>query len=55
MSGLSEVREAVRREWLAAQRSKAQETFYRRLQDRYTVSVELPDRLVGIVQIKETK
>lgn len=52
---LSEARETVKREWLAAQRSKAKETFYQRLRNRYTVSVELPDRLIGIVQIKETQ
>lgn len=50
---LAEIREAVQREWLADQRSKAKETFYRRLRERYTVSVELPERLVGTVQIRE--
>lgn len=42
MPGLSEVRESVQREWFAAQRSKAKEAFYRKLRDRYTISVELP-------------
>ena len=55
MPELSEVREAVQREWFAAQRSKAKETFYRQLRDRYTVSVELPERLVGVVQIREAQ
>lgn len=55
MPELSEVREAVKREWLADQRSKAKETFYQRLRDRYTVSVELPERLVGVVQVRETE
>lgn len=55
MPGLSEVRELVQREWFAAQRSKAKETFYRKLRDRYTISVELPERFVGVGQIRETQ
>jgi parvulin-like peptidyl-prolyl cis-trans isomerase-like protein len=37
---LSEVREAVRREWANAQRIAANEAFYQRLQQRYTVTIE---------------
>ncbi len=52
---LAEVRGEVKREWLAAQRNKAKETLYRQLRERYTISVELPERLIGILQIKETQ
>lgn len=42
MPELAEVRDAVRREWLAARRRESNEVFYQRLRDRYTVIVESP-------------
>jgi len=40
LPGLAEVREAVQREWLAARRREVTEATYRRLRERYTVTVE---------------
>jgi hypothetical protein len=40
---LGEVREAVRREWLAARRRETNEAVYRRLRERYEVVVERPE------------
>ncbi len=40
---LAEVRDAVRREWLAARRREANEAFLRRFRERYTVIVENPE------------
>jgi hypothetical protein len=37
---LGEVRDAVRREWLAKARRDANEAFYQRLRSRYTIAVE---------------
>jgi hypothetical protein len=37
---LSEVRDAVRREWVAKARHDANEAFYQRLRSRYTVAIE---------------
>jgi PPIC-type PPIASE domain len=39
---LAEVREAVRREWANTRRLEANETFYRTLLQRYTVTIERP-------------
>ena len=39
---LGEVRDAVRREWMAKARRDANEAFYQRLRSRYTVAVERP-------------
>jgi parvulin-like peptidyl-prolyl isomerase len=39
---LDEVREAVRNDWLSAQRAEANEAFYARLRERYAVTVDLP-------------
>jgi parvulin-like peptidyl-prolyl isomerase len=39
-SALDEVREAVRNDWLAAQRAEANEAFFRRLRERYEVTVD---------------
>ncbi len=39
---LSEVRDAVRREWVAKARRDANEAFYQRLRSRYTVAIERP-------------
>jgi len=39
-TSLDEVRAAVRNDWLTAQRSAANEAFYRRLRDRYEVTVD---------------
>jgi hypothetical protein len=39
---LGEVRDAVRREWMAKTRRDAKEAFYQRLRSRYTVAVERP-------------
>lgn len=38
----SAVRDAVEREWQAAQRAKAEQAFYATLRERYQVSVEMP-------------
>jgi hypothetical protein len=37
---LDEVRQAVRNDWQAAQRSEANEVFYQRLRERYEVTIE---------------
>jgi hypothetical protein len=37
---LAEVREAVRADWESAQRAEANEAFYRRLRERYQVTVD---------------
>ena len=42
MPALEAVRSAVAREWANAHRQQANETFYRGLLERYTVTVELP-------------
>jgi hypothetical protein len=39
---LAEVRDAVHREWTNARRLEANETFYRTLRQRYTVTIERP-------------
>jgi len=44
---LSEVREAVEREWRNARREEAGEAFYRGLRERYIVSVERPEEEEG--------
>ncbi len=43
MPELSEVRDAVKRDWFAARRREAKEALYGRLRERYTVTVETPD------------
>jgi hypothetical protein len=40
---LSEIRETVVREWLAARRQTAQETFFDLLRSQYVISVELSE------------
>ncbi len=47
LSELAEVREAVRREWLAARRREANAAFLRRLREKYTVIVERPQSSGG--------
>ncbi len=44
---LADVREAVRREWLADRRRGANAAYLRRLRDKYTVIVERPQRSGG--------
>jgi len=44
---LDDVRDAVRREWANAQRLEANEQFYQRLRQRYTVTVEPPEKADG--------
>jgi hypothetical protein len=44
---LGEVREAVRREWLAKARRDANEAFYQRLRRRYAVTIERPGVAAG--------
>ena len=48
---LSEVRDAVEREWRAARREETNEAFYRRLRSKYAVTVELP-ALAGSTSIR---
>jgi hypothetical protein len=38
---LEEIRDVVEREWYAARRREANETFYQALRDKYTITVEL--------------
>jgi hypothetical protein len=40
---LDEVRDQVRREWLAAKRKEATDRFYQAILDRYKVKIELPE------------
>ena len=40
---LAEARDAVEREWLAARRQQFNDEFYRRLREKYIVTVALPD------------
>jgi len=47
MPELTEVREAVEREWAAARRRESNEAFYQGLRDKYTVRVELPSWAEG--------
>lgn len=42
LPSLDQIRAAVRKEWLAAQRRQANDKFYRNLLRDYTVSIELP-------------
>jgi hypothetical protein len=52
---LAEVRDAVRREWANARRLDANETFYQRLLQRYTVTVErppLPDAERNVMEVR---
>jgi hypothetical protein len=42
LPGLEEVRDAIRRQWEAAQRQEAENTFYRKLLEGYTVTIEKP-------------
>jgi hypothetical protein len=43
LPALSDVREAVEREWRNARREEASEGFYRSLRERYVISVESPE------------
>jgi hypothetical protein len=47
LPGLDEVRDAVRREWMNAQREKANEALYQRLRARYTVTIEQPEAVAS--------
>ena len=47
MPALSEVRDAVRREWSNAQRVEANEALYRKLLERYSVTIEKPRPAAG--------
>ncbi len=49
---LSEIRDKVHREWTDAQRRQAKENFFKKLRDKYVVSVELPKHLNGVVLVK---
>jgi PPIC-type PPIASE domain len=49
---LSEIRDKVHREWTDAQRRQAKENFFKKLRDKYVVSVELPKHLNGVVRVK---
>ena len=42
MPSLEEIRDVVEREWRAAERRKANDTFYERLRQKYAVSIEMP-------------
>jgi hypothetical protein len=52
---LPEVREAVRREWVNAQRLEAHETFVRSLLQRYTVTIEHPRPAGGEKSVAEVR
>jgi hypothetical protein len=47
---LAEVREAVQREWLAARRKEVTEATYRRLRERYAVTVERSQPVGGAAE-----
>jgi hypothetical protein len=50
MPQLSEVRQAVQREWFATRRQELGEAAYQRLRERYAVTVELPEWAKAIAQ-----
>ncbi len=52
---LTEVRDAVRREWLAVRRHEANEALHQRLRVRYTVIVERPEWASGGTQGSEAQ
>jgi hypothetical protein len=52
---LPEVREVVRREWSNARRLAANEAFYQRLQQRYTVTIESRQIAVGEGSVAEAR
>jgi hypothetical protein len=52
---LAEVRDTVRREWANAQRLEANETFFRSLLQRYTVTIEPPQPAGGEKKVAEVR
>jgi hypothetical protein len=52
---LAEVRDAVRREWANARRVEANETFFRSLLQRYTVTIEHPQPAGGEKNVAEVR
>jgi hypothetical protein len=44
---LDEVREAVRRDWEHLKRQELVENFYQGLQDKYQVTIQWPETVVG--------
>ena len=51
---LAEVREAIKREWLAMNRQKAKERFYEHLRNQYTVTVDYPEGLGATDKLSST-
>ncbi len=55
LPALEEVRDAVRREWMNFHRQKANDQFYAGLLERYTVTVEQPQRADGEKKLAAVK
>lgn len=55
MPELAEARDAARREWLAARRHEANEAFYQRLRDRYTVTIEQPEERRRVAELQSQR
>ena len=55
LPALEDVRDAVRREWMNLHREKANDQFYAGLLERYTVTVEQPQRADGEKKLAAVK